>query len=176
MGRCFGIETNDKKLVSEPKPNHIKCYVSQQKGFVKYIPKEAIDVQYNYFKVITAEAAHKHKSGFGNVFIGTTDEVHSGSYISFKTDTMSAAESLNRYMHCRLPNFMLSLRKNSQHINDDVCKWVPLPPLDRTWTDVLVYKHFKLSEQEIQLIEKTPIDGYNPCVNNVRLVIRPPVV
>jgi hypothetical protein len=177
MGRCFGIETNDKRLVDEPRPNHIKCYVSQQKGFIKYIPKEAIDVQYNYFKVITTEAAHKHKSGFGNVFIGTADEVHSGSYISFKIDSMSAAESLNSYMRCRLPNFMLSLRKNSQHINDDVCKWVPLPQLDRTWTDVLVYEYFKLSEQEIQLIESAPIDGYNPYVNNnVRLVIRPTVV
>ena len=46
-------------------------------------------------------------------------------------------------MKCKLPNFMLSLRKISQHINEIVCKWIPLPPLNKEWTDDEVYKYFK---------------------------------
>jgi len=55
---------------------------------------------------------------------------------------------------------MLSLRKSSQHNNEDVCKWIPLPPLTKEWTDEEVYKHFMLSEEEIKIINDTNIIGY----------------
>jgi hypothetical protein len=54
---------------------------------------------------------------------------------------------------------MLSLRKASQDICESTCKWIPLPPLDKEWTDDEVYKHFNLSQEDIQLIEQTNI-GY----------------
>jgi hypothetical protein len=63
---------------------------------------------------------------------------------------------------------MLSLRKNSQHINDDVCKWIPLPPLDREWNDVLVYHYFKLTPEEINLVKTTHIDGYKTITQELR--------
>ena len=37
LGRYFGIESNDKKLTDNSEL--IKCYVSQQKGFIKYMVK-----------------------------------------------------------------------------------------------------------------------------------------
>ena len=120
----------------------------------------SIKKDYNFWKVITTEAAYEHKSGFGNTFIGKPDEIHTGSYISFKLSNEDEAKSLLSYMKCRLPNFMLSLRKNSQHINEDVCKWIPLPPLNKEWTNKEVYKHFKLSETDIKLINDTNIVGY----------------
>ena len=55
---------------------------------------------------------------------------------------------------------MLSLRKISQHINSDTCKWIPLPPLDRNWTDDKVYKYFELTKDEIQSVKDTKIVGY----------------
>lgn len=59
---------------------------------------------------------------------------------------------------------MLSLRKSSQHNNEDVCKWIPLPPLNKEWTDEEVYKHFNLSEEDIKLINDTNIVGYKNIV------------
>uniref|UniRef100_A0A6C0HMP8 Uncharacterized protein n=1 Tax=viral metagenome TaxID=1070528 RepID=A0A6C0HMP8_9ZZZZ len=164
LGRYFGVESNDKRLTSDKTTDSIKCYVSQQKGFEKYIEKKDIKKEYNFWKVITTEAAHEHKSGFGNIFIGNIYEVHTGSYISFKVSNEDEAKSLLSYMKCRLPNFMLSIRKNSQHINEDVCKWIPLPPLNKEWTDVEIYKHFKLSEDDIKLINDTNIVGYKNIV------------
>jgi site-specific DNA-methyltransferase (adenine-specific) len=62
-------------------------------------------------------------------------------------------------MKCKLPNLLLSLRKSSQSINKETCKWIPLIPLDKEWTDDEVYKYFKFSEDEIKLIKETKING-----------------
>jgi site-specific DNA-methyltransferase (adenine-specific) len=158
LGRYYGIESNDKRLKDDDK--QIKCYVSQQKGFIKYIDKKEIKKDYNFYKVITTEAAYEGNSGFGNTFIGNINEVHTGSYISFKVSTEKEAKSLVSYMKCKLPNFMLSLRKISQHINEIVCKWIPLPTLDKEWTDDEVYKYFKLTSEEIKLVKETKVSGY----------------
>jgi site-specific DNA-methyltransferase (adenine-specific) len=164
LGRYYGIESNDKRLKDDDK--QIKCYVSQQKGFIKYIDKKEIKKEYNFYKVITTEAAYEGNSGFGNTFIGNLNEVHTGSYISFKVSTEKEATSLISYMKCKLPNFMLSLRKISQHINEIVCKWIPLPPLNKEWTDDEVYKYFKLSDKDIKLIQETNIVGYKDIIKS----------
>ena len=109
--------------------------------------------------MITARA--NGKSGcFGNTFIGNPNEVHTKSYISFNVQSEDEAKSLVSYMKCKLPNFMLSLRKISQHINEHTCKWIPLVPLDRQWSDKQIYNYFKLSEDDILLIKNTKIVGY----------------
>ena len=51
---------------------------------------------------------------------------------------------------------MLSLRKHSQDISENTCKWIPLPPLNKEWTDDEVYKHFNLLY--IKLINDTNIN------------------
>jgi len=61
---------------------------------------------------------------------------------------------------------MLSLRKNSQLISTNTCKWIPLVPLNKEWTDKKVYKYFKLSEGEIKLVKETKIIGYKDIIEN----------
>ena len=158
LGRYFGFESNDKKLTDNNKK--VKCYVSIQKGFIKYMDNKYISKKYDFYKVITARASHKALSGFGNIFIGEKNEIYTGSYIGFKIDDIEEAKSLLSYMKCRLPNFMLSLRKISQDISESTCKWIPLPPLDREWTDEKIYEYFKLSVEDIKLIKETNIIGY----------------
>jgi site-specific DNA-methyltransferase (adenine-specific) len=157
LGRYFCVESNDKKLTDNNKL--LKCYVSQQKGFIKYIDKDYIKKEYNFFKVITARANGKNGC-FGNIFIGNQLEIHTGSYISFKVSNENEAKSLLSYMKCKLPNFMLSLRKLSQDISASTCKWIPLIPLNKEWNDEKVYKYFELSDDEIKLIKNTKIRGY----------------
>ena len=126
------------------------------------------------WKVITARAAHEHKSGFGNTFIGNPNEVHTKSYISFNVNSEEEAKSLLSYMRCKLPNFMLSLRKNSQDISESTCKWIPLPPLNKEWADDEVYQHFKLSEEDIKLINDTNIVGYKSIVKQTEGSVETP--
>ena len=156
----YKIQTNDARLKNTNTNNDIKCYVSQQKGFIKYIDKNEIKKSINNYKVITARA-NGGNGCFGNIFIGNPNEVHTKSYISFNFNLENEAKSLLSYMKCKLPNFMLSLRKISQDISEATCKWIPLPPLNKEWADDDIYKYFKLSEDEIKLIKETKINGYN---------------
>ena len=158
LGRYFGIESNDKRLNNNSEL--IKCYVSKQKGFIKYINKKYIMKDYKFYKIITARASHEHKSGFGNIFIGDKTEIHTKSYISFKVKSEKEGKSLLSYLKCKLPNIMLSLRKNSQDISENTCKWIPLLPLDREWTNKKIYEYLKLKDDEIQFINDIKIIGY----------------
>ncbi|ATZ80507.1 putative site-specific DNA-methyltransferase [Bodo saltans virus] len=156
----YKIQTNDSRLKDTKTDNDIKCYVSQQKGFTKYIDKTEIKKSINNYKVITARA-NGGNGCFGNTFIGNSNEVHTKSYISFNLNSENEAKSLLSYMTCKLPNFMLNLRKISQDISETTCKWIPLPPLNKEWNDEDVYKYFQLSKDEIKLIKETKISGYN---------------
>jgi len=57
------------QTVDENKKNYIKCYVSQQKGFEKYIDKNEITSDISKFKVLAPDGAYGANSGFGNLFI-----------------------------------------------------------------------------------------------------------
>lgn len=145
MGRYFGVETNDKRFKDNGK---IKCYVStlKSKDRCKYIDNYDFNEKNTFWKVITPEASFKAFSGFGEKFIGKPNEVHTGSYISFRVNNEEEAKSLLSYLDTKFANHMLSVRKISQHINGDVCKWIPLVPLDRTWTDDKVCEYLKIEQ------------------------------
>ena len=161
----YEIPLTDKRLHDSYVVDDIKCYVSQMKGSIKYIKKTSIkDNKLGKWQIITPSASYGAFSGFGNLIIGTPNEVYSETYISFAYDTEQEIKSLLSYMKCRLPNILLSLRKISQNISSDTCKWIPLPPLNKEWTDEEVYKHFKLSEEDIKLINDTNIVGYKNIV------------
>jgi site-specific DNA-methyltransferase (adenine-specific) len=155
----YKIQTNDTRLKNIKTNDDIKCYVSQQKGFIKYIDKKLIKKEYNLYKIITARA-NGGNGCFGNKFIGYPNEVHTKSYISFNLNSENEAKSLLSYLKCKLPNFMLSLRKISQDISESTCKWIPLVPLNKEWTNDEVYKYFEFSEDDIKLIKDTKINGY----------------
>jgi hypothetical protein len=162
IGQSYsGVNSNDKRLKDTATETTFKCYVSKQKGFEKYIEKKEINKvrDFNKWKVITTRSAFGANSCFGNMFIGKPNEICNQSYVLFEVANEEEAISLLSYMKCRLPNFMLSLRKASQDICESTCKWIPLPPLHKEWTDDEVYKHFKLSQEDIQLIQ-TNIIGY----------------
>jgi len=161
----FKIPLTDKRLQEIPNINSIKCYVSKQKKIIKYIDKNNFNQeQLIKFHIITPSANGK-KGCFGNIFIGNQNEVYSESYISFHINTYNEASSLLSYMKCRLPNFILSLRKMTQNICSDTCKWIPLPKLDRIWNDNEIYKYFNLTNDDIILINNTDIIGYKNLEN-----------
>mgnify|MGYP000944212508 CR=1 FL=1 len=154
----YKVQSNDRRLCDDR--TKLKCYVSKQKGFDKYIDKKYIKQKCDTWKIITTSASFKAGSGFGNTFIGKPNEIHCKSYISFDVKTEEEAKSLLSYMKCKLPNIMLSLRKKSHNLSSDTCKWIPLPPLDKKWTNKKVYKYFELDDDDIKMVRETPIIGY----------------
>ena len=144
MGRCFGIETNDTRIKNNGK---IKCYVSlkQSKDRCKYIDIYEFNEKNTFWKVITARANGKSPK-FGEKFVGNLHEVHTGSYISFRVNSEDEAKSLLSYLDTKFANHMLSIRKISQDISENTCKWIPLVPFDRTWTDEKVCEYLKIEQ------------------------------
>ena len=118
-GRCFNIETNDNRLKDQGK---IKCYVSKQKcqSRIQYLDNYEFNNTNTFWKVFTPESAHGSFSGFGEIFIGKPEEIHTGSYISFKVNSKNEAESLKSYLKTNFANKMLSIGKTTQHINKSV--------------------------------------------------------
>ena len=172
IGQSYsGINSNDNRLIDKKTNTTLLCYVSQQKGFIKYIEKNKItkDRNFNKWKVITARASFKGNSSFGNMFIGEPNQICNQSYVIFEVKSDIEAKSLLSYMKCKLPNFMLSLRKISQDISESTCKWIPLPSLNKEWKDDEVYKYFKLSEDDIKLIKETKIHGYKEINSNNKI-------
>jgi hypothetical protein len=148
------------KELTNDKENTTCCFVSQNKGFKKYIDTEKITAKYDYWKVITTAAAYKGTSGFSNMFIGTDAQIHSRSYISFKVNDKNEADSLYSYLKCKISHILLSSRKITHNLcNGSIFKWIPLVPLDRIWTNEALHAHFNLSESQIDLIRNTKLDG-----------------
>ena len=51
--------------------------------------------------------------------------------------------------------FLVSLRKITQNITRDSYKFVPALPLDREWTDSMLYERYGLTTEEITFIESS---------------------
>ena len=148
---CSRLFESEKTSESE-----IKCYVSKQKGFEKWIDvKHVKNVnKLKYYRVVTPRAATKGGEGFGNIFISKPNECISDTYISMPVNSELEANSLKSYLQTKFANKMLSVRKISQHIKPDTLKWIPIVPLDRKWTDEQLYTYFDLTNDEIKFIEK----------------------
>lgn len=140
----FKYRTNDSRLKNNGK---IKCYVSLQKSSdrCKYIDNYDFNEANTFWKVITARANGKNPN-FGAKFVGNPTEIYTDSYISFRANNEDEAKSLLSYLDTKFANHMLSIRKISQDISENTCKWIPLVPLDRTWTDDKVCEYLKIEQ------------------------------
>jgi site-specific DNA-methyltransferase (adenine-specific) len=140
----FKYRTNDGRLKNNGK---IKCYVSLQKSSdrCKYIDDYDFNETNTFWKVITARANGKNPN-FGAKFVGKPNEIYTDSYISFRVNNEDEAKSLLSYLETTFANHMLSIRKISQDISENTCKWIPLVPLDRIWTDEKVCEYLKIEK------------------------------
>ena len=141
----FGITTNFEHFTNKPNVNSVKCYVSAKKGDQKFVLKKYVKNAYDFWKVFTPQGSGKGGDGFGNIIIGSPKEIASQTYFGFKVGSEKEAKSLKSYLETDFANYMLSLRKIDQHISEATLKWVPLPPLDREWTDAKVAKYYGLN-------------------------------
>ena len=143
----FGITTNFEHYRNAPLIGYVKCYVSAKKGEKKYVNQKYVKNTYDFWKVFTPQGSGKGGDGFGNLIIGSPREIASQTYLGFKVGSEAEAKSLKSYLETDFANYMLSLRKIDQHISEATLKWVPLPPLDREWTDEKVAKYYGISSK-----------------------------
>lgn len=65
----------------------------------------------------------------------------------------SQAKKLQEFLQTRFVRFLVSLRKNTQHIYNERFLFVPNLPMSENWTDEKLYKRYGISKEEIAFIE-----------------------
>ncbi len=73
--------------------------------------------------------------------------------VAGRFDTEKEAVRMAQLLRTRFVRFLVSLRKSTQHATRDVYAFVPDIPLDREWTDDLLYDRYGLTLDEIAFIE-----------------------
>lgn len=63
------------------------------------------------------------------------------------------AKRFAAYLKTRFLRFLVSLRKNTQDIYNERFQFVPNLPMDRDWTDDILYKKYGITKDEIAFIE-----------------------
>jgi site-specific DNA-methyltransferase (adenine-specific) len=152
----YGFPGNESLFSKEFKEGYLKVYVSKNKGGHMFIDSQKInDInKINGFKVFTPSASGSsgNLGKFGNKILGYPNEVASKTYMVFLVNSENESKSLISYMNTNFCNFFLSLRKKTQNMKPDTCKWIPLVSFDREWTDELLFDYFKLSEEERNIV------------------------
>ena len=156
----FGIKTNGTQM----KGNTI-CYFSNQRG-----AKMSMEVKngryYSYvndytdngnvindWKVITSSAYGANPNGLGEINLINPNEICSESFIFFNFKTKKESTNFISYINTKFVKFLISIKKNKQHVTSIVFQLVPQVPLDREWTDEQLYEYFKLTPEEINFID-----------------------
>ncbi|WGH09977.1 Eco57I restriction-modification methylase domain-containing protein [Rothia kristinae] len=73
--------------------------------------------------------------------------------VAGRFDAEKEARRYAAYLRTRFARFLVSLRKSTQHATRDVYAFVPDIPLDREWTDALLYERYGLNDDEVAFIE-----------------------
>lgn len=63
------------------------------------------------------------------------------------------AQRFAGYLRTRFVRFLVSLRKYTQHLYNERFQFVPDLPMDREWTDVMLYKKYGITKDDIAFIE-----------------------
>ena len=157
----FGLETKFKGKATKS-AGDVLVY---QNGGTGYTPKKSISTGTHFidkWKVYTGRAA----PGTGNrdtyphriistPFIGEPGSISSETYLCIGPfDSKSEAESVLSYLTCRLTRLLILLHKPSQDTTRKVYTFVPKQMWTKQWTDADLYKRYRLTEEEIEFVEK----------------------
>jgi site-specific DNA-methyltransferase (adenine-specific) len=76
-------------------------------------------------------------------------------------DSENHANRFAQFLRTRLVRFLVSLRKYTQHLYNERFQFVPDLPMDREWTDLLLYKRYGITLDETAFIESMirPMDS-----------------
>lgn len=71
------------------------------------------------------------------------------------------AERFAAYLRTKFARFLVSLRKHTQHLYNERFQFVPDLPMDREWTDKVLYEKYGITEEEGVFIDSMirPMDG-----------------
>lgn len=157
----FGIATNFTAYHEESSSAApLKLY---RRGGVGWVADSVISNKKNAaaigsWKVFTPEAG----DGGGKVpaqvtgrpFVGEPNSICSNTYLLIGPyDSEECAVRVAQYLKTRFARFLVSLRKNTQHLYAGSLKFVPNIGTEQLWTDKELYDRYSLTVDESAYIE-----------------------
>jgi len=157
----FGWTSNFNGFHENQRKNDVAlAYHRKGKRLIGWIERKAIRKSphlINKWKVMIPQAFGERGARpakvLGGSFIVPSPSVCTQTYLFFYVGSKKEADSINSYVRTRFFRFLVSLRKITQHATRSTYTWVPQQSWDRTWTDEALYKKYKLTKDDIGLIE-----------------------
>ena len=155
--RPFGPRSNV-PIKEKPFESSIKCYTFPKTGYIdsKLVTRNQTWIK--KYKVYIAKAYGERGSlpylVIAKPFIGEKGSICSETYlVAGVFDTESEAKNLISYLYTRFVRFLILLKKNTQNSTKGVYSLVPIQDFSKPWTDEELNKKYKLTKEEINIIE-----------------------
>jgi site-specific DNA-methyltransferase (adenine-specific) len=146
------------QYILDSKDAWVKIYANKEMGLVK---RESITTNTAWiddYKVLLGMAYGERQEYphfiLGKPIVAEPNSCCTETYLVcgvFKTE--AEANYLNTYLRTKFLRFLVSLRKNTQHITKARFEYVPQLPMVEPWTDEKLYARYALTEAEIAFIE-----------------------
>ncbi len=156
----FGLPTDFHGASAMSAAKKIKLYGSGKISWVSESQILANLAWVNKWKVLVAAATDGNENyplpiwDQAGPFVSRPNEACSETYlVASRAKNQADAERIAAYMRTRFFRFMVSLRKVAQHNKVENFSFVPDLPMDRVWTDDLLYERYGLSDEEVAFIE-----------------------
>lgn len=132
-----------------------------QNGGVAFMPRADVprnDHWVDQWKVLTSQAYGAGEQIphqiIGKPIIAEPGSVCTETYLVLgRFNTEVEAQRFARFISTRFVRFLVSLRKNTQHLYSDRFAFVPNLPMTRVWTDRALYKRYGITDEEVRYIE-----------------------
>jgi site-specific DNA-methyltransferase (adenine-specific) len=155
----FGLRTAFRgKVTAKGLRNAIKLRTSEGDSFIerKDVPRN--DDWVDQWKVILGRA-YGERGSFPYWITGDPTILEPGTactetyLVINRFNSERKAKLFTGYLRTRFVRFLISLRKNTQDLYSERFSFVPDLPMDRRWTDELLYEKYGISDDEITFIE-----------------------
>ena len=155
----FGLATNFRgKPTGIGMKQPVKLYANQRTDWIERSDLPMNSDWVDQWKVLTTRvqgtsAAVETKFLSKPIIAGPATACTETYLVAGRYETEVEAQYYATYLRTRFVRFMVSLRKNTQDAARDVYAFVPDLPMDREWTDSLLYETYGLSDEEVEFLE-----------------------
>ena len=156
------IKTADFHANMDDLTKPVKCYgKSKSVGYVERDNVRNHQAWIDVYKVFTPYANNigtELNDDNQNTFVGEPGSICTETYLAIGMDlnlSKEASANLSNYLRTKFARFLHSLAKISQHGTAKTYRFVPLVDLSKNWTDQELFLEYKLSDEEISLIESS---------------------
>lgn len=156
----YNLSSNDSRLLDVEDDNCIKCHVSEQKGKMKFLPKDnlsdRIKNDIDYYKVFTTSKYGANPYSIGRVLNGNPGEICNQSLVNWNFIEKDDMINFYNYINTKVFRFCVSLIKNKQTITISTLSLIPqidFSKLEKV-DDENIYKYLNLTEEDIRTIEE----------------------